>query len=86
MKPLRVLIATQSYYPRWGGIAEHVRHLSLALMERGHHVRVLTSTPGPPGGDLPGPEDHPDRAALRGAVERDAGEHRVPSLLSASSA
>ncbi len=56
MRSLRVLIATQSYYPKCGGIAEHVRHLSLALQEKGHRVQVLTSAPGPPGGELPGPE------------------------------
>jgi len=53
---LRVLLVTQSYHPVYGGIGEHVRHLGLALVSRGHSVRVLTSGPPPRGGELPGLE------------------------------
>ena len=56
MRPLRVLLVTQSYHPVHGGIGEHVRHLGRTLAVRGHHVRVLTSGPSPPGGELPGLE------------------------------
>jgi phosphatidylinositol alpha-mannosyltransferase len=54
MRPLRVLMVTQSYHPVCGGIGEHVRNLALALETRGHTVRVLTSGPPPAGGELPG--------------------------------
>jgi phosphatidyl-myo-inositol alpha-mannosyltransferase len=56
MKALRVLVVTQSYHPRCGGIGEHARHLALALKGRGHRVRILTSGPVPRAGELPGPE------------------------------
>jgi phosphatidylinositol alpha-mannosyltransferase len=56
MTPLRVLLVTQSYHPIYGGIGEHVRHLGLALRQRGHEVRVLTSGPAPEDGELPGLE------------------------------
>ncbi len=53
---MRILIATQSYHPKCGGIGEHVRHLAHSLQDRGHRVRVLSSGPGPVEGELPGPE------------------------------
>ena len=36
-------MASDTYYPHVGGIAEHVHHLSLELRKRGHHVDILTS-------------------------------------------
>jgi phosphatidylinositol alpha-mannosyltransferase len=56
MRPLRVLLVSQSYHPVYGGIGEHVRHLGLALRAGGHEVRVLTSGPAPEDGELPGLE------------------------------
>lgn len=53
MKPLRIIIVTQSYHPVHGGIGEHARHLGLALQNRDHEVRILTSGPAPAGGELP---------------------------------
>jgi phosphatidyl-myo-inositol alpha-mannosyltransferase len=48
-------MVTEFYYPHRGGISEHVRSLSLALMRRGHTVTVITGgmpvgpmEPGPP--------------------------------------
>jgi len=54
MSGMRILIVSQSYHPHHGGIGEHVRHLGLALKERGHAVRILTAGPPPIGGELPG--------------------------------
>jgi len=56
MRSLRVTLVTQSYHPVHGGIGEHARHLGLALQERGHRVRILTSGPAPRGGELCGLE------------------------------
>lgn len=54
MRPLKILLVTQSYDPICGGIGEHVRNLGLRLRARGHEVHVLTSGPRPIGGELPG--------------------------------
>lgn len=51
MTPLDILLVSQSYRPVYGGISEHVHHLALALRDRGHRVRILTSGPGPAGED-----------------------------------
>jgi phosphatidylinositol alpha-mannosyltransferase len=42
-------MVTQSYYPRVGGVTEHVHYLSGALRRLGHEVVVITSGPGAPG-------------------------------------
>ncbi len=42
MDKLRIGIVTQSYYPYFGGVTEHVHHVALALERRGHHVTVVT--------------------------------------------
>ena len=36
-------IVTQSYYPRFGGVTEHVHHTAKELVRRGHDVTVITS-------------------------------------------
>jgi phosphatidylinositol alpha-mannosyltransferase len=36
-------IVTQSYYPRYGGVTEHVHHTAVELRRRGHDVRIITS-------------------------------------------
>lgn len=40
---MRVGIVSQSYYPRYGGVTEHVHALAVELRRRGHEVTVLTS-------------------------------------------
>jgi phosphatidylinositol alpha-mannosyltransferase len=48
MRPLKIGIVTQSYYPHFGGVTEHVHHMALALEERGHSVTVITGGPKAP--------------------------------------
>lgn len=40
---MRIGIVTQSYYPRYGGVTEHVHALAVELRKRGHHVTIITS-------------------------------------------
>jgi len=40
---VRVGIVSQSYYPRYGGVTEHVHALAGELRKRGHEVTVITS-------------------------------------------
>jgi phosphatidyl-myo-inositol alpha-mannosyltransferase len=40
---VKIGIVTQSYYPRYGGVTEHVHHTTLELRERGHDVTIVTS-------------------------------------------
>ncbi len=40
---MRIGIVTQSYYPRFGGVTEHVHHTALELRRRGHEVTIVTS-------------------------------------------
>lgn len=61
MRPLRVGIIAESYFPSLGGIQEHVRQLRNLLDRRGVDVTILTGRPAAPDG--PGPED-----AERGVV------------------
>jgi len=61
MRPLRVGLVAESYYPTLGGIQEHVRHLRNLLSRRGVEVKILTGRPAVPA--APGPED-----AERGVV------------------
>jgi len=42
---MRIAMVTQSYYPRLGGVTEHVHNLSAALRAMGHEVEVITSGP-----------------------------------------
>ena len=43
---MRIAIATDWFAPRRGGIESQLAQLAARLGERGHHVDVLTSTPG----------------------------------------
>ena len=43
-KPLSILIASDFYYPRLGGVELHQYSLAQSLMARGHHVVVLSGT------------------------------------------
>jgi phosphatidyl-myo-inositol alpha-mannosyltransferase len=40
---MRIGIVTQSYYPRFGGVTEHVHATAVELARRGHDVHVITS-------------------------------------------
>jgi len=40
---VKIGIVTQSYYPRFGGVTEHVHATAAELTRRGHDVRVITS-------------------------------------------
>ena len=44
MRPLRVGIVAESYFPSLGGIQEHVRHVRNHLQRRGVEVTVLTGS------------------------------------------
>jgi phosphatidyl-myo-inositol alpha-mannosyltransferase len=39
---LRIGIVSQSYYPRYGGVTEHVHHTAVELRRRGHQVTIVT--------------------------------------------
>ena len=58
MRPLRVGIVAESYFPTLGGIQEHVRHLRNLLSREGVDVTILTGRQGPT--DAPGPRDAED--------------------------
>ena len=40
---MKIAIVSQSYYPRYGGVTEHVHHTAVELRRRGHHVTIITS-------------------------------------------
>jgi len=40
---VRIGIVSQSYYPRFGGVTEHVHHTAIELARRGHDVTIVTS-------------------------------------------
>jgi phosphatidyl-myo-inositol alpha-mannosyltransferase len=40
---VRIGIVSQSYYPRYGGVTEHVHALAAELRKRGHEVTIITS-------------------------------------------
>jgi len=40
---VKIGIVSQSYYPRYGGVTEHVHHTAVELRRRGHDVRIITS-------------------------------------------
>jgi glycosyltransferase involved in cell wall biosynthesis len=55
MRPLRVGIVAESYFPNLGGIQEHVRNLRNLLGQQGVEVTILTGRPDVTG--VPGPAD-----------------------------
>ncbi|MEZ4649535.1 MAG: glycosyltransferase family 4 protein [Candidatus Eisenbacteria bacterium] len=70
---LRVALVTQSYFPVRGGVGEHVHHLALALLARGHEVTVLTGREpdAPTSRERTSPRPRPEGAeALVGAGGR----------------
>jgi phosphatidylinositol alpha-mannosyltransferase len=40
---VKIGIVTQSYYPRYGGVTEHVHAKAMELRRRGHDVTIITS-------------------------------------------
>jgi phosphatidylinositol alpha-mannosyltransferase len=40
---VKIGIVSQSYYPRYGGVTEHVHHTAVELRKRGHEVLIITS-------------------------------------------
>ena len=40
---MKIGIVSQSYYPRYGGVTEHVHHTAAELRKRGHEVLIITS-------------------------------------------
>jgi phosphatidylinositol alpha-mannosyltransferase len=43
---MRIVIVSQSYHPRPGGVTEHVHHTALELRRRGHAVTIVTANFG----------------------------------------
>ncbi len=62
MRPLRVGLVAESFFPTLGGIQEHVRHLRNLLDRQGVEVTVLTGRQPP--SDNPGPADA-ERGVIR---------------------
>ena len=53
LRPLRLAIVTEYYYPHLGGVCEHVHFFAREARRRGHHVDIITSRiPGT--GERPG--------------------------------
>lgn len=48
MRRLKIGIVTQSYYPHFGGVTEHVHYMALGLERLGHSVTVITGGPDVP--------------------------------------
>ena len=40
---MKIGIVSQSYYPRYGGVTEHVHNTAVELRRRGHEVTIITS-------------------------------------------
>ena len=51
---MKLALVTQSYYPRFGGVTEHVAHSARELKARGHEVTIVTGRP--PGHRAPDPD------------------------------
>lgn len=53
LRPLRLALVTEYYYPHLGGICEHVHFFAREARARGHHVDIITSHMG---GEQPEPD------------------------------
>ncbi len=51
---MKIVLVTQSYYPRPGGVTEHVHHSAIGLRRLGHDVTIVTSHFGNGGDERPG--------------------------------
>ncbi len=60
---MKILMISDSFYPFKGGVAEHLHHLSEALVKRGHDVTILTA-------NYPGAQDesYPYRVVRIGRI------------------
>lgn len=45
---MRIALVSEHYHPHVGGIERHVAGLGERLEEKGHEIRVITTSPGPP--------------------------------------
>ena len=43
MRPLRIALVAEDYYPQLGGVPEHVHNLARELEALGHHAIIVTS-------------------------------------------
>lgn len=43
---MKIGIVSESYFPSVGGIAEHIHHLATSLRQRGHVVKIITTSYG----------------------------------------
>ena len=43
MRPMRIALIAEDYYPQRGGVPEHVHHLAGELNRRGHSATIVTS-------------------------------------------
>ena len=77
---LRVALVTQSYYPAFGGVSEHVHHLAGALEARGHHVTIVTAHFPCAGSGGCGGAGHSAAGAAGGNGGRD-GARRAPRIV-----
>jgi len=50
---MRIALVAEDYYPQLGGVPEHVHHLAVNLIGRGHRVTVVTSRMRGAGQDPP---------------------------------
>ncbi|MCI9888234.1 glycosyltransferase family 4 protein [Micrococcales bacterium 31B] len=71
---MRILIVTDCYPPRVGGIETQVRGLAENLVRRGHEVQVITATPGT---IARGPDDI---GKERGVIFEESGGVRITRL------
>lgn len=69
---MRILHATDTFGPTLGGIEVMVHQLATAQARAGHHVTVLTRTPGPDSAPAPGEPGVCRRPELLGALVREA--------------
>ena len=43
MRPMRIALIAEDYYPQRGGVPEHVPHLARELSRCGHSATIVTS-------------------------------------------
>ena len=60
MRPLRIALVAEDYYPQLGGVPEHVHNLARELEALGHHAIIVTSNMKEPGAGSQEPVEHAD--------------------------